>query len=219
MTDHDAGVKGRIVLASSSQWRRQLLLDAGLPCVVVAPDVDEDAIKGRSPVDTAVRRARAKARQVACRHPQALVLGADQVLWWADHGVDGGAVAETIGKPRDPADWLRRLRQLRTGRHELTTAVSLVAPPQLGGSDDFTVTTGVTLRSDLSQAELLAYVDFGEGAGCAGGYMVERRGAWLVDRIDGDWYNVVGLPVLHVVARLRARGWRLGADGRARPPA
>lgn len=219
MTDRDGGAKGRIVLASSSQWRRQLLHDAGLPCVVVAPDVDEDAVKGCSPVDTAVRRARAKAREVARRHPQALVLGADQVLWWADHGVEGGVEWETIGKPRDPADWLVRLRQLRSGRHELTTAVSLVAPMHLGGPEDFTVTTGVTLRPDLSEAELLAYVGFGEGAGCAGGYMVERRGAWLVQRIDGDWYNVVGLPVLHLVGRLRARGWRLGVDGQGRCPA
>jgi septum formation protein len=67
----------------------------------------------------------------------------------------------------------------------------------------------VTMRSDLTDAEIDAYIQLGEARGCAGGYMIERRGAWLVESIDGDWLNVVGLPVLHVVSRLRDRGWRV----------
>ena len=71
------------------------------------------------------------------------------------------------------------------------------------------VTTLVTMRADISDEEIDSYIELGEARGCAGGYMVERRGAWLIESIDGDWLNVVGLPVLHVVSRLRDRGWRL----------
>ena len=212
-----------IVLASTSPWRRHLLEEAGLSCLGVAPEVDESAIRGAHPVETARARARAKARAVAHRHPQQLVLGADQVLWLsasADAGDGEGqaeAGGETIGKPRDDADWLDRLRALRGRSHMLTTAVALVAPPELGGDEELEVTTRVRLRSDLEEEDLRAYVAWGEARGCAGGYMVERRGAWLVESCDGDWHNVIGLPVLPLIGRLRARGWRLHPDGRAWP--
>jgi|GEM_PF-22353 len=219
-----------LVLASTSPWRRQLLEEAGLPCLGVAPEVDEEAIEGRDPVDTARARARAKAQAVAVRYPEHLVLGADQVLWlpWDGAPVFGagaagagaaGAGGEAIGKPRDEADWLARLRELRGRSHLLTTAVAIVAPPSLGGEEELEVTTRVRLRADLEDAELRAYVAWGEARGCAGGYMVEQRGAWLIEACEGDWYNVIGLPILPLVGRLRARGWRLDADGRARPGA
>ena len=73
----------------------------------------------------------------------------------------------------------------------------------------FHVTTAVRFRADVSDEEIRQYIRHGEASGCAGGYMVERRGAWLVESVDGDWLNVVGLPVLAVVGRLRARGWRM----------
>jgi septum formation protein len=74
----------------------------------------------------------------------------------------------------------------------------------------------VRLRADLEDAELLAYVRLGEARGCAGGYMVERRGAWLIEDVEGDWQNVIGLPIFPLVTRLRARGWRLGPTGPTR---
>ena len=189
-----------LVLASTSRWRRQLLLDAGVRCRSVDPAVDEEAIQASDPRVLAGLRAEAKAQAVAALEPGAWVLGADQVAH-----LDG----EPFGKPRDPASWLRRLQSLRGRTHTLTTAVVLITPV---GIDRFSVDSGVQFRSDLEDAELRAYVDSGEAAGCAGGYMVERRGAWLVERIDGDWTNVIGLPVFDVVARLRRLGWRLGME-------
>ena len=188
-----------LVLASSSQWRRQLLEEAGITVHCVAPEVDEEPIVGSSPVETAMLRAEAKAMTVARQRPGALVLGADQVIH-----LDG----EAIGKPPSDEIWRARLVAMRGRTHALTTAVALWDGREL---EREAVTTMVQFRSDITDAELDAYIACGEAKGCAGGYMVERRGAWLVESIDGDWLNVVGLPVLKVVGMLRARGWRMPA--------
>lgn len=185
-----------LVLASGSRWRRQLLADVGVPVVSVAPPVDEETILDPDPVALALARARAKAAAVRAAHPGAWVIGADQVAT-----LDG----EAFGKPLDPVDHRRRLGQLRGRTHRLTTGVVL-----LGADVDraFVEHTDITFRADLSDAELDAYVASGEGAGSAGGYEAEHRGAQLIARIDGDWFNVLGLPVLRLVDELRRLGWR-----------
>lgn len=195
-----------LVLASASAWRLGLLSAAGLDARAVPAPIDEHAIQRADPVELAQARALAKARAVAALCPGSWVVGADQVVH-----LDGAS----IGKPRDPIDWLGRLRALRGRPHALTTAVALVDPD--GGVEAFEEHSRVRFRDDLSDDDLLAYVTFGEAAGCAGGYMVEGRGAWLIAGVEGDWSNVVGLPVFSLISRLRARGWRLGADGRAAP--
>ena len=134
---------------------------------------------------------------VARRHPGRLVLGADQVIH-----LDG----EAIGKPPCDEIWRARLMAMRGRRHALTTAIALWDGQLL---ECEAVTTIVQFRSDITDAEIDAYIGCGEARGCAGGYMVERRGAWLVESIEGDWLNVVGLPVLKVVSMLRTRGWRM----------
>lgn len=187
-----------VVLASTSPWRLALLRDAGILCEAAAPDVDESRIDAETPEARAVARSRAKAIAVARVRPDALVIGADQVAH-----LDG----EPFGKPEDETRWLARLRALRGRTHWLSTGVSLV---EEGAVEDFVVTTGVRFRADVSDDELRAYVGWGEAAGCAGGYQAERLGAWLIEAIDGDWYNVIGLPILPLLGRLRARGWRLG---------
>ena len=194
-----------IVLASASPWRRAMLSAAGVRCVATESSVDEQAVVGSGPIDTARLRALAKARDVARSHPSALVIGADQVVH-----LDG----ETIGKPACDDDWMRRLRAFRGRTHDLSTAVALVEP---GRPDElFSVHTRVRFRADATDDELAAYVAHGEARGCAGGYMVEQRGVWLVEAVDGDWTNVVGLPVFELVTRLRARGYRLRPDGMGR---
>jgi len=185
----------RLVLASTSPWRLQLLGEAGILAEAIAPAVDEELIVGTGPIETAQMRATAKATAVAKECPSTLVVGADQVIH-----MDG----ETIGKPDDDTVWFQRLRQMRGRAHQLTTAVALVDGD---GAEEFAVTTEVRFRGDLTDEELHAYIASGEARGCAGGYMIERRGAWLVESIEGDWLNVIGLPVLHLVSRLRARGW------------
>ena len=187
----------QLVLASTSKWRKQLLDEAGLFAEPVDPMVDESKIVGDNAIATARLRAQAKAMSVSKNHPDAVVLGADQVIH-----LDG----ETIGKPTSDAQWKRRLESMRGRTHLLTTAVFICAD---GESESFEVTTQVRMRADITDAEIDAYIALGEARGCAGGYMVERRGAWFIEAVDGDWLNVVGLPVLHVVTKLRERGWRL----------
>jgi septum formation protein len=97
------------------------------------------------------------------------------------------------------------LRSMVGRRHALVTAVALVGP---GFADTVTEETVLSVRADLDDAELEAYVATGEGSGCAGGYAAEGRGAFLFERIEGDFFNVLGLPLLRVIGLLRARGWR-----------
>jgi septum formation protein len=189
----------KVVLASGSEWRLRLLHEAGVPCEAVSPGTVEDAVVETDPMKRAVGRATAKALAVASGRPDALVIGADQVVH-----LDG----QLFGKPRDDAHWREMLGALVGKTHSLTTGVALVGE---GINEAFHVTTTVTFRADLTDDELRAYVASGEARSCAGGYMVERRGAWLVARIDGDWNNVIGLPIGAVIARLRAAGWRLDA--------
>ena len=191
----------RLILASSSPWRLAALRDAGIPCETVSPEVDEDTITNSDPVALAVARAVEKARSVAHRHPESLVVGADQVAH-----LDG----EGFGKPTDRVDWMRRLRSLRGRTHQLSTGVALAEGQEI---ETFVVSTAVRFRADISDDELRAYIAGGEGEGCAGGYQVERRGAWLIEAIDGDWWNVIGLPILPLISRLRARGWGLVGAG------
>lgn len=188
-----------LVLASGSTWRKELLESAGIAVVAEPARIDEDDVFANDPVALAVARARAKAVDVAGRHPGAVVLGADQVVH-----LDG----RPYFKPQSRSDWLGALRSLRGRTHQLTTAVVLAWPEGSGHRlEAFSVHTAIRFRADLQDAELEAYVDHGEAAGCAGGYMVERHGAWLIEAVEGDWTNVVGLPVLAVVGRLRAGGW------------
>ncbi len=184
----------RLILASTSKWRLQLLHDAGIDAEAVPPEVDEGALVGSTPSETAEMRARAKTLAVSQRFSDAWVLGADQVIH-----LDG----LTIGKPENASVWLERLRSMRGRTHALTTAIALWDGRRM---ETLAVTTDVRFRSDVTDEEFKTYIDSGEAKGCAGGYMVERRGAWLVESINGDWLNVVGLPVLSVVGMLRARG-------------
>lgn len=187
-----------MILASSSRWRLALLHQAGVDAEAVPPDLDEAQIVGLDAVDTARRRAQAKAEAVAAAHPEQWVLGADQVVH------DG---QEVFGKPKDPADHVARLTSMRGRSHTLHSAWALRGP---GDPADGVAATTMHVREDVTDAEIAAYVAAGEGSGCAGGYMLEQRGAFLFRRVDGDFFNVLGLPLLDVMTALRARGWRHG---------
>lgn len=189
-----------LVLASGSVWRKALLVGAGIPCRSVASDVDEEAIVGDSPSSIARARALAKARRVAAgSRPGEVVLGADQVVHL------GGSI---LGKPRDREAHLAMLASLRGCTHELVTSVALIPHgTEPGWERCFEVATTLTMRPELSDAELAAYVDCGEAAGCGGGYMIEAMGAQLFTSVQGDWYNVVGLPLFRLITELRDLGW------------
>ncbi|MDP2305315.1 MAG: Maf family protein [Pseudomonadota bacterium] len=183
-----------IVLASTSPTRLALLRAAGIACTGVSPGVDESRILAASPQALAVARADAKSNAVQVAG--AIVIGADQVAH-----IDGHA----FGKPDDPEDHRARLRQLRGRTHTLSTAVCIRLDARVHRLASH---AHLRFRADLTDAEIDAYVSTGEGSSCAGGYAVEGLGANLIAAIDGDYYSVLGLPLLEVIDALRALGWR-----------
>lgn len=195
-----------LVLASASPYRRRMLESAGLRVRAQPASLDERSVEAglgtTDPFEVALALARAKAREVAERCPGEIVLGADQVLW------DGEA---PIGKPRDPADHLARLKSLRGRTHDLVTAWCLVTSE---GQERVGISrTRLTMREDLEDAELQAYVATAEGRGCAGGYAIEGHGAWLFERVEGDWNTIIGLPLFDVLTALRGLGVRYDGGG------
>ncbi len=184
------------MLASSSPWRKALCEQVGLAVDARAPQCDEARIVGGAPAALALARARAKAESL--RVPHSIVIGADQVCHLGDR---------VFHKPADREEHRSQLRALRGQTHRLSDGVVILAPH---GREEFVVHADVTLRADLTDQELDDYVDSGDALGCAGGYRAEGPGAWLVERIVGDGFTVVGLPLYDVLAALRRLGWQRG---------
>ncbi|HEX9633809.1 MAG TPA: nucleoside triphosphate pyrophosphatase [Gemmatimonadales bacterium] len=190
-----------IVLASASPRRTQLLTLLGIAHEVDGGhDVDETPAPGEAPVALAVRLARAKADRVAARHPGRLVLAADTVVV-----LEGGM----LGKPADPAEAEAMLAQLSGREHEVITAVALAAERRVALRVD---RTRVRFRA-LEAETIRRYVATGEPLDKAGAYGLQGFGAVLVERIEGDCFGVIGLPVRLVVDLLADAGapYRFGA--------
>lgn len=190
-----------LVLASGSPTRLHLLRRAGVAVQPDAPRLDEAAIRdslvaeGASPRDIADALAEMKALKVAARHPGALVLGADQVL-----DLDG----EVMGKPADRAETRAQLLRLRGRRHRLHSALVLVADgaPQWRHVGE----ARMTVR-DLSEAWIDAYLDRNPDlTGTVGGYLLEGEGIRLFSAVDGDYFTILGLPLLPLLQYLDLRG-------------
>lgn len=179
----------RILLASSSPRRLELLRALGLAPEVRPADVDETLLPGEDPCEAAERLARAKATKVAGDAPEgAVVLAADTIVI-----LDG----EALGKPRDDADARRMLRGLRGRSHDVVTGVALVRDGKLVSGRE---TTEVVF-APMTDEEVDAYVASGEPADKAGAYALQGLGGLFVERIDGTPSNVIGLP-LRLVRRL-----------------
>lgn len=192
----------RLVLASSSPVRRALLDRAGIAHEVVPARVDEESLRaalaaeGARPRDIADALAEAKARKVAGRHPDALVLGCDQVLEF-----EGAA----LGKAASRDEAAAQLAAMAGRTHSLHSAAVICeagAPVwrHVG-------TVGMTMRS-LSPGFLASYLDRNWPAveDCVGAYRIEDEGVRLFARIDGGYFDVLGLPLLEVQAYLALRG-------------
>jgi septum formation protein len=191
-----------LILASASAARRRLLADAGIVAETDPASIDESAIKaecrrtGRSSADCTACLAEAKARAVAARHPGDLVLGADQLL---------DCAGEWYDKPRDREEARNQLRRLRGRSHELATAATIVR-------DDERLWQAVerprvTIRA-FSDAFLERYLDaMGERVlKTVGGYEFEGLGAQLMEKVEGDYFAILGLPLLPLLHFLRGAG-------------
>jgi septum formation protein len=183
----------KLILASASPRRAELLHSAGFEFTAAPANVEEVPQKGESAENYTRRVAHDKAVHVMHTHSVTgnLILAADTEVV-----VDG----RILGKPRDVDDAKRMLRVLSGRAHDVLTAVILMTP---GRTTEAVVATKVWF-SALSDAEIDWYVESGEPMGKAGAYAIQGRGARFIERIDGSWSNVVGLPVATIHQMLRA---------------
>jgi septum formation protein len=181
-----------ILLASTSPQRRAILEQLGLPFDVVAPAYVEEDPPGLSPVDLVRAHAAGKARSVAGGADDRPVLGVDTAVV-----LDG----RTHGKPRDAEDAAEMLEALGGRTHEVVSGLCLVTP---GWEEVEHDVTQVTFRA-LTARDIATYVAAGEWEGRAGAYAIQGLGAALVERIEGDYLNVVGLPAALLVRLLATR--------------
>jgi nucleoside triphosphate pyrophosphatase len=196
------GTRSRLVLASSSRTRRQLLEAAGIAVTIDPAAVDEEALKmsarrnGAGATDCAGILAAAKADPVSHRYPHTLVIGADQML-----DCDG----TWLDKPRDAAEARRHLSLLRGRTHSLHSAVAVM---QDGAALWHCAETAQLAMRDFSDAFLDDYLAaMGERVyATVGGYEIEGLGAQLFARIDGDYFVILGLPLLPLLDFLRRHG-------------
>jgi septum formation protein len=185
----------RVILASQSPRRRELLNLVGIAHEVRPADIDETYFPGEQPKAHAERLAREKAAVIAQREPDAVVIGSDTIVV-----VDG----DVLGKPADEAEAARMLRRLSGRSHVVMTAVAVV---WRGETRSAVVEVGVDFHP-LTDAEIDAYIATHEPMDKAGAYGIQGFGAAIVARVDGDYFAVMGLPVQRLVRMLREAGLR-----------
>lgn len=191
----------RVILASQSPRRRELLALVGIDHEVLPADIDEDVRPGEQAVPYTERLAREKAAVIAAKHPDAYVIAADTTVV-----VDG----DILGKPGDAAEARAMLRRLSGRNHVVCTGIAVARGARIESAVE---QVGVTFRA-LSDAEIAAYVETGEPMDKAGAYGIQGWGATIVERVDGDYFSVMGLGLRRVVALFERHGVRYGfADG------
>jgi len=184
-----------IVLASASPRRAELLESAGIIFTVVPGDIDETPFHAEEPVAHVLRLAAGKAREVASRTEGRFFIGADTIVL---------CDREIMGKPCDNADASRMLRKLSGRVHQVITGFSLL-DRTTGKVMTRSVSTSVSFKC-LTEAEITTYVATGGPLDKAGAYAIQGGAAYMVERIDGSYTNVVGLPLCEVVEALRGAG-------------
>ena len=186
-----------LILASASPRRSELLRNAAIPFIVEPAHVPEQPLPNEKPLEYAQRLARDKALAVHAHHPNDVVLGADTVVVVDEH---------LLEKPADKRDAARMLRLLSGRAHQVITGVSLVAPGFVHTEAEITQ----VVFSALSGDEIGYYVSTGEPMDKAGAYAIQGIASRWIKRIDGCYFNVVGLPVPRVYRMLRAADAALG---------
>jgi septum formation protein len=213
MTENDGAgeeLTPRVVLASASPRRRELLRLVGIPHEVMPADIDETFNAGETPRAHAERLAREKALAVSARAPGTVVIGSDTIVV-----VEG----EVLGKPVDEAHAATMLKQLSGRAHLVITAVAVVWQDRIAVSAE---EVDVTFRT-LQEREVDLYIATREPMDKAGAYGIQGYGATIVSRIDGDYFAVMGLPLNRLVGCCREVGlsYDFGplriADASARP--
>ena len=185
----------RVVLASQSPRRRDLLNLIGIPHTVRPADIDESVLPGERPLDCVERLARSKARRLAANERDAVVIGADTVVVIDDR---------ILNKPENEDDARAMLQRLAGREHVVHTAVCVIYDStEVAGVE----TVAVHFRP-LSAAEIDAYIATGEPMDKAGAYGIQGYGATIVERVNGDFFAVMGLPLVRLTRLLSGVGLR-----------
>ena len=183
-------IQAKIILASSSPRRRELLSKAEVKFDICIKSVDETVPEGMSPAEGAEHTAAVKAMAVAFMNTEAVVIGADTIVVLGD---------EILGKPKDKADAADMLKKLSGKEHEVITGVCLAYK---GKYETFHCSSKVKFY-ELTDDEIRHYVASGEPMDKAGAYGIQGKGMMLVESINGDYCNIVGLPVALTVRRIK----------------
>jgi septum formation protein len=190
----------KLILASTSPRRAEILRNAGLPFSVISSAIDETPLPGESPSELVRRLANRKAELVAARTVgPAIVIAADTVVVVEGH---------ILGKPRSADDARHMLERLSGRSHAVTTGVSLMRLPDTE-SREFVESTLVHFNR-LSANEITRYLATEEPHDKAGAYAIQGRAGRYIPRIEGCYFNVVGLPLSRVLTELHELGWSEG---------
>jgi septum formation protein len=189
-------MKNRLILASESPRRYELLMQIGLDFEMIPSRIFEGFVQAESPTDHVIRLAEAKAREVASKYPDLWVIAADTIVC-----IDGSI----LGKPRGREEARVMLHRLSGQDHRVLTGFS-VCHSRKGESDKEVVQTVVRIKP-LTPAEIEWYVCTGEPYDKAGGYAIQGIGSFMIESIQGSYTNVVGLPLYELIQMLK----RLGA--------
>ena len=198
---NSANTKMKLILASSSPRRAEILRNAGIAFEICATQMDEAALPGETPHAMVARLAEAKARAGAAQidhgADECVVVGADTTVV-----LDG----EILGKPRDSAHAREMLAKLSGRTHHVLTGLFLLRLP--GNAARATVENSAVTFAPLAEKEIDAYVATGEPLGKAGAYAIQGLGGRYIPRIEGCYFNVVGLPLARLYTLLRELGWQ-----------
>ena len=185
----------RLILASASPRRREILELLGLPFEVIAPGFDELASSDRPVEDEVLDFALGKAASVARDNPNSIVIGSDTMIL---------INAKKVGKPDGIADAKQILRSLSGKTHRIFTSVAIVDG---SGGPGLRIVEEVSVRMrDYSEKEIEDYLSCNESLDKAGAYSIQGRGRALIESIDGDYLTAVGLPLKPIAAYLKSRG-------------
>lgn len=183
--------KGKLILASGSPRRRELLSLITDDFLIIPAEQDERLDTEIEPAEAVKKLAEQKAEEVSCKYPQSIVIGADTTVFFGD---------QPLGKPKDTADAKRMLDLLSGKKHTVITAVAIAEAGKIKKA--FAEQTEVEFFP-LTEEEKESYAESGEPMDKAGGYGIQGKGALLISKINGDYYNVMGFPVARVYRELK----------------
>ena len=184
-----------IILASTSQGRKELLEQTGIKFTVEASDYDEDMTMKVPPTELVKILSEGKAQAVASRYEDAIIVGADSIAILGE---------KVLGKPKDANDAARMLRELSGKMHVFTTGFTVIDTNS--GRKVIGLSETKVYFKELTDDEIKGYVATGESVGHAGAYSIQQKGAMLVARIEGEYTNIIGLPLAQLSSVLKDFG-------------